>query len=377
MGNHLSILIIEDSENDLRLMLRQLKTDGYDITFERVETAAAMKTALDSRDWDAVISDYMLPQFGGLGALKLFQECQLDIPFIIISGCIGEDDAVAAMKAGAHDYILKDNLKKLAPALERELREAQNRRERKKTEAERMAEHEDRLRAYQRLAHIGKLAGNIAHELRNPLATISSSALYLEKKLGKVDEKTQAHFQRLQSAVDRCDSIIQNLLSEARTPEPHLAREDLRMLTSRVIADSNVPKSVTVIRDFPEAEVPVGADFELLRLAFQNIIKNAVEAMNGAGALTVRIGAGTVATVSFSDTGPGIAPEHLGRVFDPLFTTKATGVGFGLSLATMIIGKHGGTIKAESEYGRGAIFIVQLPLWRDSTTIVEDEVKTR
>lgn len=99
MESPLRVLIVEDSENDVRLLLRQLEKDGKKLVWERVDSAAAMTAALDRQAWDVVISDYVLPQFSGLDALKLFRERQYDIPFIVVSGQIGEDDAVAAMKA--------------------------------------------------------------------------------------------------------------------------------------------------------------------------------------------------------------------------------------------------------------------------------------
>jgi diguanylate cyclase (GGDEF)-like protein len=125
----LRALIVEDSEADTELLRRELRRAGYDPVCERVETADAMSAALDGRDWDIVIADYTLPRFDGIEALRLVQQRQLDIPFIIVSGTIGEDRAVAAMKAGAHDYIMKGNLARLVPAIERELKEAAVRRE--------------------------------------------------------------------------------------------------------------------------------------------------------------------------------------------------------------------------------------------------------
>jgi PAS domain S-box-containing protein len=130
----LRVLMVEDSEDHALLLQRELNRGGYDLTCARVETAKDMKVALARQAWDLIISDYHMPHFRGLDALKLAQERVPDVPFILVSGQIGEDKAVAAMKAGAHDYLPKDNLKRLIPAVERELREAENRRARKKAE---------------------------------------------------------------------------------------------------------------------------------------------------------------------------------------------------------------------------------------------------
>jgi PAS domain S-box-containing protein len=126
----LRALIVEDSEDDALLVLHELRRGGYNPSFERIETAETMAAALKKGDWDLVIADYVLPNFSGLDALRILQETGYDLPFIIVSGTIGEETAVEAMKAGAHDYIIKNNLKRLIPAVERELKEAKMRRER-------------------------------------------------------------------------------------------------------------------------------------------------------------------------------------------------------------------------------------------------------
>ncbi|MCJ7435705.1 MAG: diguanylate cyclase [Anaerolineales bacterium] len=129
----LAVLIVEDLESDAQLIVRLLKKAGYELVYEQVETAEQMRSALEKRTWDIVISDYSLPQFDGRAALELLKEKRLDIPFIVVSGTIGEERAVAMMKAGAHDYVMKGNLARLTPAVKRELEQAEARREQKRT----------------------------------------------------------------------------------------------------------------------------------------------------------------------------------------------------------------------------------------------------
>jgi two-component system, cell cycle sensor histidine kinase and response regulator CckA len=145
MTSQLRILIVEDSEDDLLLLLRELRRGDYTLDYVRVETAVEMQAALDRQKWDIVIADYTLPRFSAPAALELLQHQHQDLPFIIVSGTIGEEAAVAAMRAGAHDYLLKDNLARLLPAVARELREAQERQKRLDAE-QALRESEERFR---------------------------------------------------------------------------------------------------------------------------------------------------------------------------------------------------------------------------------------
>ena len=129
MNIFLRVLIVDDSDDDAKLIIRQLRNGGYDPKWERVDTAEAMKTALESQQWDVILCDYKMPRFSAPAALKIVLEKKIDVPFIIVSGAIGEDTAVAAMKSGAHDFLMKDKLAKLVVAIEREIREAKIRQE--------------------------------------------------------------------------------------------------------------------------------------------------------------------------------------------------------------------------------------------------------
>ncbi len=130
MKTHLQVLIIEDSEDDMLLTVRELQRGGYTLDYMRVDTAVEMESALDRQTWDIAIADYTLPEFSGPAALQILQSRHLDLPFIIVSGTIGEEIAVGAMRAGAHDYIIKGHLTRLVPAVARELREAEERQKR-------------------------------------------------------------------------------------------------------------------------------------------------------------------------------------------------------------------------------------------------------
>jgi PAS domain S-box-containing protein len=145
MEKSLRVLVIEDSADDAALLIRELKRGGYDVIYELVDSSDALNEALNNKVWDVILSDYAIPGFGGVAALKIMQEKGLDLPFILISGTIGEEAAVQAMKAGVHDYFSKDKLALLVPAIERELREADDRHKRREAE-EGLRQSEERYR---------------------------------------------------------------------------------------------------------------------------------------------------------------------------------------------------------------------------------------
>ncbi|MDO9533187.1 MAG: PAS domain S-box protein [Deltaproteobacteria bacterium] len=154
MNTPLRVLMVEDSESDAGLIIRRLQGAGYDLVHERVETAGDMRTALAKPDWDIVLADYRMPHFSASAALEILKESGRDLPFIIVSGTIGEEKAVALMKAGAHDYVMKHNLARLVPAVARELKEAEGRRERRRAE-EALLQSEATLSSILRAAPIG------------------------------------------------------------------------------------------------------------------------------------------------------------------------------------------------------------------------------
>src|ERR1041385_110797 len=141
MEQPLQVLLVEDSENDAALLEIELQRAGFDPQCHRVEPPEALSAALDRQTWDLVIADYIMPRFNGLAALGQVKEKGLDLPFIVVSGHITDDTAVAAMKAGAHDYVMKDNLARLGSAVERELREAEVRRDNRRSEERLKVEH--------------------------------------------------------------------------------------------------------------------------------------------------------------------------------------------------------------------------------------------
>jgi signal transduction histidine kinase/DNA-binding response OmpR family regulator len=160
----LNVLIVEDSENDAELLLLELRRGGWDVSYQRVDTRQGMTTALSQRKWDLVIADYSLPQFSGTEALRLARASVVEIPFLLVSGTIGEETAVAAMKAGADDYLFKGDLHRLIPAVERELRGSEDRRKASDTKTL-LHRREAQLAEALRLARLGTCHLNVKEHL--------------------------------------------------------------------------------------------------------------------------------------------------------------------------------------------------------------------
>jgi len=219
----------------------------------------------------------------------------------------------------------------------------------------------------ERLAILGQFSGNISHELRNPLGVIDSSIYYLQMRLNEKDEKVHQHLDRISQSVKTATIIIENLLNLTRMVKPIMTRYNLTTLLADCMKTCKIPDTVEVVEDFAETEILVKAEKEQIRMVINNIVKNAVAAMNGNGTLTImtRKTEDAAAEMSFMDTGTGINPNHVNQIFLPLFSTKAKGIGLGLSITKMIVENHRGKISVEAEPGKGARFTIRLPLIRE------------
>jgi signal transduction histidine kinase len=226
--------------------------------------------------------------------------------------------------------------------------------------------HEDLLLS-ERLATLGQFSGSISHELRNPLGVIDSSIYFLKRKLVDSDGKVHEHLDRIKASVDNSIETIQSILDLTRMKKPKLERINLILFISEVIGSFKVPQNVKIIREFSDEEILIDADFDQLEMTFNNIMKNAVEAMNRKGELTVLVDSDTdgFVEVSFKDTGLGIKQKDIKKIFQPLFSTKVKGIGFGLSISKMIVERHGGHISADSEPGKGTTVTVKLPIYSE------------
>ena len=215
----------------------------------------------------------------------------------------------------------------------------------------------------ERLAVLGKLSGCIAHEIRNPLATIDVSARTLKRKLKDADEKTISQINRIIKQVKETTDTIQSLQDLTKLEAPNKRRQDVRGIIEDGINFSMIPRTVKIIKKVGKEELFVDIDEMQISIALRNILSNAVQAMENKGTIwisTNRKKDGSV-NISIKDSGSGIPPENLEKIFQSFFGTKAKGFGYGLTICRMIMGKHGGSIDAQSEVGEGATFILSFP----------------
>jgi PAS domain S-box-containing protein len=261
----LHALIVEDSQSDALLLLRELRRADFELEYLRVDNAAAMQEALDSRSWDIIISDFSMPNFSALAALHLVQEKKLDIPFIIVSGTMGEETAVAAMKAGAHDYFAKGRLARLGAAINRELREAKDRRHHREIEQQLYQSEKRFVQAFQSNPNaicISSLDKDILWEVNTRF--LSLFGYRREEVIGKsIPElalwfdplERQQHIERLQQK-----AVIYNIESQVQSKQG-LIHEVL--ISCEEIMLGNDPCIMTFIHDITERKQ---AENELLAL---------------------------------------------------------------------------------------------------------------
>ncbi|MFQ5712374.1 MAG: PAS domain S-box protein, partial [Candidatus Geothermarchaeales archaeon] len=234
---------------------------------------------------------------------------------------------------------------------------------------EMVEERSRKLRDAEQLATIGELAGMVGHDLRNPLQTIVN-AIYLAKEKLKSMPSSRAEklgleelFGTIKKQMDYMNKIVSDLQDYARPLEPKLVETDLRRLIDDTLSTIAVPEAVEVSVLIEEGFPRLMVDPALMRRVFTNLVTNALQAMPDGGRLTITaLKAGDDAFISVRDTGVGIPEENLDRIFQPLFTTKSRGTGFGLSVCRRLVEAHGGSITVESRVGRGSTFTVKIPL---------------
>jgi len=218
-----------------------------------------------------------------------------------------------------------------------------------------------RRQATERLALIGQVAGGVAHELRNPLNVIKTSAFYLLNAKNPSPEKASAHLERIERQVGQAENVIASLVRFAKLPLPELKPVDVPQLIADVLKTIEGPENVEHVHDFEPELVPAIMDEGQIRIVLENLIRNAYDAMPEGGRLNITARRqGQLVDIAIADTGHGIPSDMLQRVMEPFYSTKARGVGLGLAMAKALVEKNNGRIWATSEPGKGATFTIRL-----------------
>ena len=386
----LRILLLEDNRLDAELVQELLEAENYACDVLRVQTRAEFIAGLADTKLDLILADYKLPAFDGLSALKLALASRPELPFIFVSGSLGEEVAIEAVKIGATDYVVKSRLSRLVPSVQRALREGRERAERKRAEAA-LRRSEEALRNTRaelarvvRLTTIGELTASIAHEIHQPLGAIVSSGnaclRWLANEHPQLEEARRAA-ERIVRDGHRAGNILKSVRALAGTSVPKMTELDINDAIREILMlmrNELHEHAVSLETDLPDGLAPILGDRVQLQQVILNLVMNAIEAMstdiNAPRSLRVRSqcdGPGAI-RIAVEDSGPGIAPETMDRLFEAFFTTKPSGMGMGLSICRSIITAHGGRLWAATGAPRGAVFQFTVPVAAKGGTLAAE-----
>ncbi len=363
------ILQVEDSPLDAELLLTELDHDGLDYEVHLVDDEKAYVDALDTFRPDIVLSDLSVPGFGGERALEILRLRGPDTPFIFVSATLGEEAAIEALRNGATDYILKQNPARLASAVRRALREAEEQRARARAEQE--------LIRAQRFESLALLAGGLSHDLRNLLQPLLLAGDTLEDYAG------DPRLARLGALVRDCGrrglEMVSSMLSFARgARRAEQVRLGALLDALKLLMQGSVPRNVRMEVDVFDPDVSFEGNHTELQQCLLNLCLNAIQAMPDGGTLRIEtaqvnladdffadseaVQAGRYLRLSVIDSGAGMPSAVLQRLFEPFFTTKEGGTGLGLLSCKRIVASHGGLMRVRSREGEGTQFHLYLPL---------------
>ena len=360
------ILIVEDDPAVQEGIADILEVAGYEVlTADNGQKALDM---LQKQQPDLIVSDIMMPQMNGYDFYEAVHGNPewVTIPFIFLTAKGAKEDIRLGKQLGADDYLVKPfEREDLLIAVEAKLKRLE---EVQRPALERAEQLEEQLTRSERLALVGQLAAEFAHEIKSPLSVITMQTALLQRQLGAEDREIAEDLSRIIKQGKRIGEMAQNLLEYSRRAPLRRERTDIHQVLEETLAFTSYllsRKGITVKCHFDHNLPSLSVDAAQMEQVFLNLIVNATQATAYEGKLTVSTRrAGDEALISFADTGCGIPPENLDKIFEPYFTTKPPGEGTGLGLYVCrnIITKHHGTIEVESEVGVGTTFTIRLPL---------------
>lgn len=368
--DELRVLLIEDREEDFYIISRSLRRDGLEFIGQRVDNIEDFEAAILEHSWDVIISDFNLPGFNAVQALDLLRESRPHIPFIVVSGSIGEEQAVELIRHGAADFLMKDRLARLGHVVRRELRDSAQREHQRRLERE--------VKHLQRIEALGSLAGGIAHNFRNVLMAVRGLGELASGKL-PADHPAAEDLSQMLEATSRTEHLVDKILRFSRKDRASVGTcVDLHDAIVNAIAmlRATLPSMIQLQYEGPESAVCRGSADEVEQIVV-NLCSNAAQAMDGSsGRISLLVDRcettepgpallppGNYYRLRVIDDGPGMSEETIEHIFEPFFTTKPPGEGTGLGLAMVqrAMTELGGTVQCSSRPGEGTVFELFFP----------------
>ncbi len=358
------VLLVEDDAADVELILRALRSGGFDPESDIAQNATDFLEQVHKKSYDVVLADYKLPAWNGMETVEVLRREGADIPVVLVSGSLGELTAVECIKQGAADYVLKDHLARLPESVRRALRE-------RKLRSERRHFQEELARSNRDLEQFAYVA---SHDLQEPLRMVATyTQLLAERYAGQLDENADKYIHYAVDGALRMQTLVQDLLAFSRVGRQGT---DFKLVECSALLQV-VKQNLKTAIDESGAQIECGtlpsivADGSQLGQVFQNLIGNAIK-FRGSGTPMIEVTAEKKERewlFSVTDNGIGIAPEHaeiIFAIFKRLHTrAEYPGSGIGLAICQKIVERHGGRIWVESKPGEGATFKFTLPI-RDS-----------
>ncbi|SEM16688.1 Signal transduction histidine kinase [Pseudoxanthomonas sp. GM95] len=353
------VLLVEDSPEDAELTSEQLLDAGLEAEFQRVDSEAELVQALAQFKPDLVLSDLSMPGFSGYDALKAVRAQEPPVPFIFVSGTMGEDTAVQALRDGAADYILKDKTARLPAAAARAIRESRGQRERERVEKE--------LLRSQRLDSMAMLAAGLSHDLRNILQPllIVPDLLAIHSDNPKIHKLGEVIAESGRRGHEMAESMLSFVRGARKAREPVSVGELFQAV--QVLLQGSLPDKVTLDLQPPATPMEIDANYVELQQVLINLCLNGIQAMPAGGTLTlsakpVEDAAGAGVCMCVADQGIGMDEKVRKQLFTPFFTTKEDGTGLGLMSCLRIVEQYQGRIDVDSTPGVGTTFAITLPM---------------
>ena len=363
----LRVLMVEDSPADAEIAIRALRRAGYDVQAQLVDAPERLQQLLQTGGFDVVISDHNLRTWTGNDALKMVRQSQQEIPFIVMTGSLGDEAAVEYLKQGAADYVLKHRLEQLPTAVEHVLSQFARRK------------LEEQLRQAQKMEAIGQLASGVAHDFNNVLcAIVGYSDLLLDDS--SLNWHARGRVTEIRAAANRAAEITQQMLAFSRKQvlQPRVLDLNAVVMESSKMLRRLITENIRLVTTLDPDLWAVRADPTQIVQIITNLAVNSRDAMPQGGRLVIetsnatldqtyadrhfQVQPGDYVLLAVTDTGIGMDTETQHHIFEPFFTTKrGRGTGLGLSTVYGIVKQSGGYVWVYSEPGRGTTFKIYFP----------------